>query len=138
VLLVDDDPQIATVYLEQLRHDGIPLEHVATGRLADQFVRTRVPALILMDLRLPDLQGRELMEAWAQDQVVGGIPIWIISNLEADENLWWHDAPNVQRYFQKSRVSLSRLSLEIRATLGLPYGERLTSRSHSAQPEATG
>ena len=33
--------------------------------------------------------------------------------------------PNVLRYFQKSRVVLSRLSLEIRATLGLPYGERI-------------
>jgi hypothetical protein len=28
-------------------------------------------------------------------------------------------------------VALSRLSLEIRATLGLPYGERLSQRSAS-------
>jgi len=43
----------------------------------------------------------------------------------SEDNLWWHSAPNVLRYFQKSRVVLSRLSLEIRATLGLPYGERI-------------
>jgi len=40
----------------------------------------------------------------------------------------WHTATNVQRYFLKSKVVLSRLSLEIRATLGLPYGERISNR----------
>lgn len=125
VLLVEDDVDTAEMYALQLRRDGIPLEHVRSGEAADTFVRTRVPALILMDLRLPDGQGRDLIERWAADPISAAIPIWIISNGVAEDNLWWHAAPNVQRYFQKSRVVLSRLSLEIRATLGLPYGERL-------------
>jgi hypothetical protein len=33
----------------------------------------------------------------------------------------------VQRYFLKSKVVLTRLSLEIRATLGLPYGDRISN-----------
>ena len=128
VLLVEDDPDVADLYVIQLRKDGIPLEHVRTGRDADGFVRGRVPALILADLNLPDLDGRELIERWAADTVCGAIPIWIVSNGQPEDNLWWHTAPNVQRYFLKSRVVLSRLSLEIRATLGLPYGERLSHR----------
>jgi CheY-like chemotaxis protein len=126
VLLVEDDPDVADLYVIQLRKDGIPLEHVRTGRDADTFVRGRVPALILADLTLPDLDGRDLIERWAGDSVCGAIPIWIVSNGQPEDNLWWHTAPNVQRYFLKSRVVLSRLSLEIRATLGLPYGERIS------------
>jgi CheY-like chemotaxis protein len=126
VLLVEDDPDVADLYVIQLRKDGIPLEHVRTGRDADAFVRSRVPALILADLTLPDLDGRELIERWAGDSVCGAIPIWIVSNGQPEDNLWWHTAPNVQRFFLKSRVALSRLSLEIRATLGLPYGERIS------------
>ncbi len=128
VLLVEDDPDVAELYLVQLRRDGIPLEHVRNGEDADVFVRGRVPALILIDLKLPDRDGRELIEHWATDPVSSAIPIWIVSNAVAEDNLWWHAAPNVQRYFQKSKVVLSRLSLEIRATLGLPYGERLSHR----------
>ena len=128
VLLVEDDPDVADLYVLQLRKDGIPLEHVRSGRDADAFVRGRVPALILADLQLPDLDGRELIERWAGDSVCAGIPIWIVSNRMPEDNLWWHTAPNVQRYFLKSRVVLSRLSLEIRATLGLPYGERVSHR----------
>lgn len=128
ILLIDDDKDLAEMYLTQLRHDGVPVEHVSTGEAADLFVRSRVPALILIDLALPDRNGRELIERWADDPLCGAIPIWILSNSMPEDNLWWHSASNVQRYFEKSRVVLSRLSLEIRATLGLPYGERLSHR----------
>lgn len=128
VLFVEDDTDVAELYLVQLRRDGIPLEHVRSSEAADAFVRGRVPALILIDLKLPDGDGRELIERWAADPVSSAIPIWIVSNAVAEDNLWWHTAPNVQRYFQKSKVVLSRLSLEIRATLGLPYGERISHR----------
>ena len=129
VLLIEDDADVASLYLLQLRRDGIPVEHARNGADADAFVRARVPVLILVDLKLPDVDGQQLVERWAIDPVSGGIPIWILSNTMPEDNLWWHTAPNVQRYFLKSKVALSRLSLEIRATLGLPYGERLTQRS---------
>jgi CheY-like chemotaxis protein len=128
VLLVEDEADIAAMYVMQLRRDGVPMEHVATGTAADAFVRERVPALVLIDLTLPDGDGRELVERWAADPVSGAIPVWILSNAMPEQNLWWHSASNVQRYFEKSKVALSRLSLEIRATLGLPYGERVNHR----------
>jgi CheY-like chemotaxis protein len=128
VLLVEDDVDIANLYLEQLRRDGIPVEHVRTGGEAEEFVRGRLPVLILVDLKLPDADGQALVQRWGADPVFSAIPIWILTNALAEDNLWWHSAPNVQRYFLKSKVALSRLSLEIRATLGLPYGERVNQR----------
>lgn len=131
MLLIEDDADVAALYLLQLRRDGIPVEHARNGAAASAFVRDRVPALILVDLKLPDVDGRELVERWASDPVSGAIPIWIVSNTTPEDNLWWHTASNVQRYFLKSKVVLSRLSLEIRATLGLPYGERVSQRMAS-------
>jgi CheY-like chemotaxis protein len=128
VLLIEDDPDVAELYLMQLRRDGIPLEHARTGHEADIFVRKRLPVLVLVDLKLPDIDGRELVERWAGDPVCAAIPVWIVSNGPPDANLWWHAASNVQRYFLKSNVVLNRLSREIRATLGLPYGERVSHR----------
>jgi CheY-like chemotaxis protein len=127
VLLIEDDQGLADLYLMHLRRDGIPLEHTRTGQEADTFVRKRIPALILVDLKLPDIEGRELIEHWADDSVCAAIPIWIVSSATPEDNLWWHAAPNVQRYFLKSKVVLTRLSLEIRATLGLPYGDRINN-----------
>jgi DNA-binding response OmpR family regulator len=131
VLLVEDDQDMAAIYWEQFRRDGIPLEFARSGKDADEFVRSRVPALVLIDLTLPDLAGKNLIESWAGDEMLSEIPIWIISNAMSEDNPWWHETLNVQRYFLKSRIVLARLSLEIRATLGLPYGERLNSRTAS-------
>jgi CheY-like chemotaxis protein len=128
VLLIEDDADLANLYLMQLRRDGIPLEHACSGPEAETFVRNRVPALVLVDLETPDYDGRRLIERWAVDPVSSAIPIWILSDAMPQDNLWWHTAANVQRYFLKSRIVLPRLSLEIRATLGLPYGERLSQR----------
>lgn len=124
MLLIEDDAKVAELYVRQLLRDGIPLEHVSTGETADAFVRDRVPVLILADLKLPDIRGQALIERWASDPVCGAIPVWILSNAMPEDNTWWHTAPNVQRYFLKTRVDLTRLSLEIRATLGLSYGAR--------------
>lgn len=128
VLLIEDDADLANRYLMQLRRDGIPLEHARSGQEAETFVRNRVPALVLVDLESPDFGGRGLIERWAVDPVSSAIPIWILSDAMPEDNLWWHTAANVQRYFLKSRIVLPRLSLEIRATLGLPYGERISHR----------
>src|SRR5439155_1095693 len=77
VLLIDDDLDLANLYLLQLRRDGIPLEHTPTGQEADTFVRTRVPAPILVDLRLPDVDGRALTERWADESVAASnAPTW--------------------------------------------------------------
>lgn len=128
MLLIEDDANMAELYVRQLRRDGVPLEHVSTGETADAFVRGRSPVLILADLKLPDIDGQALIECWASDPICGAIPVWILSNAMPEDNTWWHTAPNVQRYFLKTRVELSRLSLEIRATLGLPYGARANQR----------
>lgn len=128
VLLIEDDADLANLYLMQLRRDGIPLEHARSGQEAETFVRNRVPALVLVDLETPDYDGRRLIESWAVDPVSSAIPIWILSDAMPQDNLWWHTAANVQRYFLKSRIVLPRLSLEIRATLGLPYGDRISQR----------
>ena len=128
VLLIEDDAILADLYIRQLRRDGIPLEHVSTGEDADAFVRDRVPALVLADLTLRDTDLQSLIESWAHDPVCAAIPVWILGNTMPDDTTWWHSAPNVQRYFPKARVVFSRLSREIRATLGLPYGERIGQR----------
>ena len=128
VLLVEGDLATAGRYLEQLRKDGVPVEHVASASAADQFLQSRRPVLALVDVCGSDIRSRQLVESWAADPQLGGIPVWIVGDADGRDDLWWHRAPNVQRFFLKSRISLARLSVEIRATLGLPYGDRLLNR----------
>ncbi len=57
VLVVEDDPKIAQLLLDYLRAEGLPARAVADGAQAVRQVTCERPALILLDLMLPGLDG---------------------------------------------------------------------------------
>lgn len=61
LLLVEDDTQLAAGLSEALRHEGLALNHVATGEDALHVVATEPPDLVILDLGLPDLDGLEVL-----------------------------------------------------------------------------
>lgn len=69
VLLVEDAPALATVYLEYLKKAGIEAEHVATGAAALDHIRAHLPKLVILDLQLPDMSGLEILRTLKRDDV---------------------------------------------------------------------
>ena len=60
VLVVDDDPEIREVVTWLLEDEGLPVETAADGQRAlDCATRTR-PALIVLDMGLPLINGEEV------------------------------------------------------------------------------
>ncbi|HEY7289111.1 MAG TPA: response regulator transcription factor [Vicinamibacterales bacterium] len=57
VLIVDDEPRIAAIARDYLRHAGFDVVTAATGREALERVRASRPSLVVLDLRLPDMDG---------------------------------------------------------------------------------
>jgi DNA-binding NtrC family response regulator len=62
VLLVEDSPSLAAVYQEYLRRENCQVEHVETGRDALTRVVRDLPDVLLLDLRLPDMSGMEVLQ----------------------------------------------------------------------------
>jgi len=61
VLLVEDSESLAAIYQEYLKDESIDLSHVATGQAAKEAIEARTPAVILLDLKLPDISGEEIL-----------------------------------------------------------------------------
>jgi two-component system, OmpR family, response regulator AdeR len=61
VLVVEDDPHIAQVLEAYLRRDGFRTERAADGEAALQLFHTAKPALVLLDVMLPRLDGFEVL-----------------------------------------------------------------------------
>ncbi|MFO0998163.1 MAG: sigma-54 dependent transcriptional regulator [Alphaproteobacteria bacterium] len=61
VLLVEDTPSIARVYLEYLRPEPVQVTHVETGSAARALIAERPPEAILLDLVLPDMDGMDIL-----------------------------------------------------------------------------
>jgi CheY-like chemotaxis protein len=67
VLVVDDDPAILTFMQLALEDAGYEVMVAADGADALQAIRHRRPSLILLDLRMPRMNGWEFADAYRQE-----------------------------------------------------------------------
>jgi signal transduction histidine kinase/DNA-binding response OmpR family regulator/HAMP domain-containing protein len=74
VLAIDDDPVVAVVLRSVLEPAGFRLETAVLGREGIELARRLRPALVFVDLLLPDISGFEVLDALASDPRTSGIP----------------------------------------------------------------
>ncbi len=65
VLIVDDEPRIAEVLREYLERDGFAVEVAGTVASAHEALRHGTPAVLLLDITLPDGSGLDVLRAAA-------------------------------------------------------------------------
>jgi two-component system response regulator BaeR len=63
ILIVEDDPKIARLLVDYLCRDGFDVLAIGDGQAALSHIEQSVPALIVLDLMLPGLDGMELCRA---------------------------------------------------------------------------
>jgi two-component system KDP operon response regulator KdpE len=61
ILVADDEPQIRRVLRPSLIASGYAVDEAATGREALESVSQNPPDLVILDLGLPDLDGKEVL-----------------------------------------------------------------------------
>src|SRR5438477_9324493 len=61
VLIVDDEPNITELVAMALRYEGFSVKTAATGRGALTAVSQFSPALVILDVMLPDIDGLEVL-----------------------------------------------------------------------------
>jgi two-component system OmpR family response regulator len=61
VLVVDDEPNITDLVALALRYEGFSVETAATGRAALAAAARFKPALVILDVMLPDIDGLEVL-----------------------------------------------------------------------------
>jgi len=62
VLIVEDEKKLANILIEYLNKDGFQTKHISTGSQVIPWVRKHDPNLILLDLMLPEMNGKEICQ----------------------------------------------------------------------------
>lgn len=84
VLVVDDDADVRFGLVEILADEGFEVASAVHGAEALELLRAGLqPALILLDLRMPVMDGEAFCERWREDEALARLPVVIIS---ADAN----------------------------------------------------
>ncbi len=79
ILVVDDDAKIVRLVRTYLERDGFKVVTAADGPAALDAIETHRPALVVLDLMLPELDGRAVIRAVRRDDEAAHTPILVLS-----------------------------------------------------------
>ena len=79
ILLVDDEAEARGSLAHVLRAKGYEVVEVGTGTEALARARSEWPALVILDVVLPDLPGTEVFKKLRADAITRAIPILLLT-----------------------------------------------------------
>jgi sigma-B regulation protein RsbU (phosphoserine phosphatase) len=86
ILIVDDTPANLRLLSQMLAEQGYRVRPVPDGPLALEATRAEPPDLILLDIRMPEMDGYQVCEHLKADAQTCDIPIIFISALDATQD----------------------------------------------------
>ena len=79
ILVVDDEPPIRQMLGDVLRDEGYEVLFAGSGSGMLKLLETEQPDLVLLDLMMPDGDGREALRAMQAQPHLRSIPVVIVS-----------------------------------------------------------
>ena len=110
ILLIEDNPGDVRLTREAFKETQIDVnlsvamdgvEALQMLRIKPPFEDNSIPDLILLDLNLPKLDGREVLEAIKSDQKLKIIPVVVLSTSTAEEDILHSYQLHVNCYLNK-------------------------------------
>jgi PAS domain S-box-containing protein len=86
ILAVDDTPASLTLLSNILGDAGYRVRLASDGELALRSAKARRPALILLDIKMPGIDGFEVCKRLKEDEKTSSIPIIFLSALDAKDD----------------------------------------------------
>ena len=144
ILLVDDEPDLRQLLMFNLTEAGFAPEAVGTGTAGLEAAARLRPAVVILDLMLPDLPGTEVCRRLRADPQLGDVAILMLTARgdEYDRVLGFEVGADdyVMKPFSVRELvlrvrALARRSSERRVAQGTPdQGRRLSWRGLSVDP----
>jgi DNA-binding response OmpR family regulator len=116
ILIVDDDHDFREALSEVLSEAGYPVQQAENGEVALSRVADEAPGIVLLDLKMPVLDGWGVMERMRGEARSSAIPILILSAYGFE---WESELLGAQGYIPKS-VGMDEILERVRKAAGPP------------------
>ncbi len=87
VLVVDDEQDIRELIQYNLQKEGYSVVCVGTGEEAMEALQRRLPDVVVLDLMLPGVDGRDVCKRLKQDPRTSGIPVVMLTAKSEDADI---------------------------------------------------
>ncbi len=98
VMVIEDDAETRTCLSEILEMEGFRVEAFANGAEAlSHLTHSPLPRLIIMDMRMPEMDGAQFRSAMLQEPRLAHIPVLVVTAYEPSTT----NGLSVSRVFRK-------------------------------------
>lgn len=89
VLVVDDDTSIRTMLAFVFHDEGFEVIEAADGREALEILRTAPPALMILDLMMPEVDGVAVLRTRREEALAAGTRIVVLTAKTDSQDMVW-------------------------------------------------
>ena len=101
ILIIDDDDDQVDVLTHRLRSQGFDTSSAESGQRGIDMVHDHKPHLVILDLRLPDIDGFSICQQLADDPETCAIPVIIVSGMVRPDIIRRSRSVGCQYYVRK-------------------------------------
>jgi CheY-like chemotaxis protein len=101
VLLADDDPELIALVDATLRNDGIACRTAENGLTALRLARELVPDLMVLDVKMPKMDGFEVLETVRRDPGLQTLPVILLTGCDDPTDVMRGSALYADEYLGK-------------------------------------
>lgn len=106
LLIVEDDKPYRQMFTELFSKEGYEVEIATNGSMAVEIANRKVPALILLDILMPVMDGFAMLTEFKEDDRFKEVPIIVLSNLSSDSEIQKAKELGATEYIVKSNISV--------------------------------
>lgn len=117
ILVVDDSPTEVHYLSTMLQRHGYTVITATEGEEAIRLAREKTPALILMDVVMPGMNGFQATRQLARDDQTAAIPVIMVTTKDQETDRIWGLRQGAKEYLTKP-VAEDDLVAKIKAIMG--------------------
>ncbi len=85
IAIIEDDPTISQMYRMKFEAEGFDVQTASNGRLGVALVEKMRPDVLLLDLRMPEMDGAEALAEIRKESWGKHIPVLVLTNVGEEE-----------------------------------------------------
>lgn len=114
VLLIEDEPDVLELYRLKLTLDDYDVVTAQNGQEGLDKAHSEKPELIFLDIKMPGMDGFDVLKRLRADEATKAIPVIILSNFDEEAMVEKGLSLGANEYLIKSHVSPGSLSEKAR------------------------
>lgn len=117
ILIIEDDLILVQMYEIKFKHAGFEVETAFDGEQGMEKIRILKPDLVLLDILIPKLNGKELFERVKLDPELKDIRIAILTNIDSPQDRSEFMRKGAEAFFVKTSMTPAQVVEQVELLL---------------------